>query len=807
MKLIKCYIENFGILHAQNISFSKGLNCCISENGTGKTTLTAFIEAMLYGIGDTRKQSLDENPRKKYSPWQGGRFGGSLTVEVGKRRYVIERSFGQKAADDTFRLLDADSGRESSDYGENIGERLFGIDRDGFLRTVFLSEKNLQGKNENRTISAKLSDLVGVDGDVEGFDSALKLLEERRKFYYKKGNTGEIANVKERINETARRLDNATRLEGEVKAKELRLVQLKSELEKIEAVKNRQKFKLNELNKDKTRGAQEEQYASMLQRLEKNKETLNSELSFFGGVLPTFSEIDSARDKHMEARRLRREAMAELGNEEYVALAEYFKKGTSFVEISEMEQTAKRTLELSNELQLIKSGSDMKSVQMRKIFASGVPTSLDIEKMEKAAKSSSGFLRALFTLLGLLSIAGGVLLGGNTGYALIGVGAIVTLISLITPKKSKKSKQMLAIARQFNGCECSNLGGIVKELKEKLARYEALKSERCELEEALNDEYNEKMLKLCEFLGKFPIENFATTLDAVRAISTKYTRYYTLMNMSESENSIKVKKLETANELSKDVQQFLARFQTVSDDPFTEIRSRLNDYHIVRSNTERLMGECDVFAVKYGVMGKTVSIDPQLEATVDATLREAEGKQSLITEELALLTREIEKERQEAERKEEYEMEKAALEELYRKHTESLDIIQKTAKLLTEACDSITSKYLGKTKEKFLEYSSLISGSTGDYTLNTSFELTKTEGGEAHGIEAYSRGTRDLYALGLRLALVDALYENEAPFIILDDPFIALDDARLEKAKATLKSIGRTKQILYFTCAKSRAIE
>ena len=807
MKLIKCYIENFGILHAQNISFSKGLNCCISENGTGKTTLTAFIEAMLYGIGDTRKQSLDENPRKKYSPWQGGRFGGSLTVEVGKRRYVIERSFGQKAADDTFRLLDADSGRESADYGENIGERLFGIDRDGFLRTVFLSEKNLQGKNENRTISAKLSDLVGVDGDVEGFDSALKLLEERRKFYYKKGNTGEIANVKERINETARRLDNATRLEGEVKAKELRLVQLKSELEKIEVVKNRQKFKLNELNKDKTRGAQEEQYASMLQRLEKNKETLNSELSFFGGVLPTFSEIDSARDKHMEARRLRREAMAELGNEEYVALAEYFKKGTSFVEISEMEQTAKRTLELSNELQLIKSGSDMKSVQMRKIFASGVPTSLDIEKMEKAAKSSSGFLRALFTLLGLLSIAGGVLLGGNTGYALIGVGAIVTLISLITPKKSKKSKQMLAIARQFNGCECSNLDGIVKELKEKLARYEALKSERCELEEALNDEYNEKMLKLCEFLGKFPIENSATTLDAVRAISTKYTRYYTLMNMSESENSVKVKKLETANELSKDVHQFLARFQTVSDDPFTEIRSRLNDYHIVRSNTERLMGECDVFAVKYGVTGKTVSIDPQLEATVDATLREAEGKQSLITEELALLTREIEKERLEAERKEEYEMEKAALEELYRKHTESLDIIQKTAKLLTEACDSITSKYLGKTKEKFLEYSSLISGSTGDYTLNTSFELTKTEGGEAHGIEAYSRGTRDLYALGLRLALVDALYENEAPFIILDDPFIALDDARLEKAKATLKSIGRTKQILYFTCAKSRAIE
>ena len=120
MKLISCYIENFGLLHTVTYNFSKGLNCCVSENGTGKTTLTAFIEAMLYGIGDTRKQALDDNPRKKYYPWQGGKFGGSLTLEVGKKSYMIERTFGAKAADDTFRLIDADSGRVSDDYGENI---------------------------------------------------------------------------------------------------------------------------------------------------------------------------------------------------------------------------------------------------------------------------------------------------------------------------------------------------------------------------------------------------------------------------------------------------------------------------------------------------------------------------------------------------------------------------------------------------------------------------------------------------------------------------------------------------------------
>ena len=153
-------------------------------------------------------------------------------------------------------------------------------------------------------------------------------------------------------------------------------------------------------------------------------------------------------------------------------------------------------------------------------------------------------------------------------------------------------------------------------------------------------------------------------------------------------------------------------------------------------------------------------------------------------------------------------MRKDELEELLKKYIDRYDTVVLTKKYLTIAKDNMTSKYLGKTKAGFIGYTERISGITGEsFEMDTDFGVTKQEGATTRATDAYSRGTRDLYALGLRLALVDALYENEAPFIILDDPFIALDDARLEKAKATLKSIGRTKQILYFTCAKSRAIE
>ena len=93
MKLIELYIENFGKLTNYRYSFNSGLNVINEDNGYGKSTLVAFIKSMLYGLEDTRRPKLDENDRKRYLPWQGGVFGGTLTFSVGTKKYRIERSF------------------------------------------------------------------------------------------------------------------------------------------------------------------------------------------------------------------------------------------------------------------------------------------------------------------------------------------------------------------------------------------------------------------------------------------------------------------------------------------------------------------------------------------------------------------------------------------------------------------------------------------------------------------------------------------------------------------------------------------
>ena len=64
MKIKELYVENFGKLSQYKLSLSDGLNSFVEDNGYGKTTLSVFIKAMLYGFDDTRKHSLDENDRK-----------------------------------------------------------------------------------------------------------------------------------------------------------------------------------------------------------------------------------------------------------------------------------------------------------------------------------------------------------------------------------------------------------------------------------------------------------------------------------------------------------------------------------------------------------------------------------------------------------------------------------------------------------------------------------------------------------------------------------------------------------------------
>ena len=203
MKLIQLSVENFGVLHEYSLDLNDGLNVFCRDNGAGKTTLAAFLCAMLYGLPATRKNDIADNDRKKYQPWQGGVFGGSMTFSVHGKTYRAERRFvwGNSAKNDTFALYDLSDNSRSDDFSENLGQELFGIDAASFERSIYLPQKNLSGVHATESITARLNRAIGGDTDDGAglYKSAAAVLDRQRQYYAKQGGRGYIADLEAKV--------------------------------------------------------------------------------------------------------------------------------------------------------------------------------------------------------------------------------------------------------------------------------------------------------------------------------------------------------------------------------------------------------------------------------------------------------------------------------------------------------------------------------------------------------------------------------------------------------------------------------
>ena len=297
MRLLKCHVENFGILSDFDYTFNPGLTVIREPNGFGKSTLAAFIKAMFYGFPRTGARNIIENERRRYEPWQGGKYGGYVEFFYENTEYRVERFFGRTAAKDSFSLYDLTNRRESRKFSEKLGEELFQLDAESFVRSTYMPQLSERNTFATTSIRTKLSNLVDDTNDMNNYDSAKEKLRGVRTGYRNyRGVGGKIQELQSRIEKLSEELQEA-------ETEKIELQETVREITQVKAQRTEKEKEIKHLREDirfasnqKTMRVQKQHLERLKNEVKKAEEGLEKVDSRYPNGYPERKEIRLQQD-------------------------------------------------------------------------------------------------------------------------------------------------------------------------------------------------------------------------------------------------------------------------------------------------------------------------------------------------------------------------------------------------------------------------------------------------------------------------------------------------------------------------------
>ncbi|MBE5885757.1 MAG: hypothetical protein E7284_05060 [Lachnospiraceae bacterium] len=773
MRLISCYIENFGGLQKFSYDFKPGLNTILEENGWGKSTLAAFLKAMFYGMERTTKRSLDENERKKYEPWNGGAYGGNLVFEAEGNEYRIERFFGVKDKEDSFILYDVGTGLQSNVYTERIGEELFGIDRVAFEQSIFMKQ-GIYTVSMTDSVAAKMSGLMASGDDLDCYEKACSRIDTEMKIYKKIGNKGRIPELTEEISTLNRKIADAKQVGASIDDWRKRESASLCTLESYRTRKNELKLKIKKAGEQAGLIEKSKYYNTLLEEKERLGHNLEQLGFYFRNGIPGEEELEEYRNKLFLYKKEDDEFITEKNIFRYPHMAELLKDNPMTEE--ELDACEQRWDSVRDkEILLEKTELQIQTIQIR-----------EEEKARYLQEKQEGFLvkqKIYFILAALLLIAAIVL------YAV--VGKVYALICFV-----------LALSMAV-------LGTVYMFRKKKITGEQDI--ENSELVQLQSE--REEVVKAIDNMKKAVrtyLHAFSPALEEDVPSCINKLRITILEMKAEEEKSLqqklqKEKKRHEKEILREDLILFLRKFYQdigeVKEFLFKEIEQKRNEY----INTERQ------YQHKCNQIRETDKVDniPEEEKLSVEVLQEEEMvlDQNIAEQEkhLRQIQQTITQYSQVMEECEKWEMEKQDLEELLTEYNVKYKLLEKTLKYLKTAQTEFSSRYLKKINQSFNGYANLFRDNVFEQSsLDVKLAVKADENGVKRDIGYYSKGMRETLELCTRLALIDALFEKEQPFVVLDDPFVNLDEKSLMGAKKVLMKLAEQYQLIYFTCHPSR---
>ncbi len=848
MRLKNCHIENYGKFTKTDFSFEEDITQFCEMNGFGKTTLASFIRAMFYGLPTAKENAKDFNDRKRFYPFGGGKFGGNLTFETDGKEYRIERFFDKKSETKDECAVYC-GGRPYDGFGSEIGRAVFGLDKDSFERTVFITSDAVDVLATS-SINAKLNDFVDDTADGVSFDDALGKLEKAKKqLKAAKGSNDLISRTQTEIINIQNAINNIESIASGLEDLYSRSGKLKGEIRDLE--KRRDEASAENLLIERWNA-----YETMLARKTADGQALKELEGGYPCGIPTDGQLASMKQSSNEIIRLtgRKQSAGfdEIKSARLSVLSEAFSVG---VPDEDGLQGVRRDIDRVKELEL--KINSQKSVvetererQLRQNFGRGIPTDAEVERVAASAErygqldrelkissapdeevkpKRSGKIFIIIAVIAAIVVAAGAgLLFVNTvaGGVVIGAGAagllatgFVYLKNANPARPVRINENAVKLQAEMKGIEDAvreflvpysyySKNGIVfdfAEFSRDLRDYKRLIQDNAAAEESLKAMQTE-LSSLTEGLNgyftkyKLPVGDLQKNYLTLQTSAAEYASLTEEKLRAEREVAAVDEKLEM---LRAGIERVYAEYKLPLPgnvpSGIETLERHSAEMQRLRESIAAAEAEAGAYARKYNLTEKPQGCTSDV-SEITAAISEKQRESAALDGKIAEAESYAE---QLDDKKIQLERSRESLEEYKQRHK----ILTASIDMLKTAENNLKEKYVAPIKDKFLGYAEVIESTLGEkVSLDRNFGISFERGGETRSDRHLSAGQRSICALCMRIALIDNMFGGEKPFIIMDDPFVNLDGKHMQKTADAVKKIAKDRQIIYFCCHESRKI-
>lgn len=201
-------IGAFGCLSDVVLTPATGINLIEAPNEAGKSTLAAFIKFVLYGFSSTRSQSVAENEKKLYMPWNGTRASGSLVISCPSGSFRVERTYDLPSKEHV-EIINLQT-RKPVFQSLVPGEVLFGAPEELFVKSAYFRQL-FQNKNGDDALAEQVQNILFSADERISAEKAQKKLREAKAELRNAQNRGVIPDLEGKL---ARYRDECERAAG-----------------------------------------------------------------------------------------------------------------------------------------------------------------------------------------------------------------------------------------------------------------------------------------------------------------------------------------------------------------------------------------------------------------------------------------------------------------------------------------------------------------------------------------------------------------------------------------------------------------